>query len=443
MSAPDTDVLIAGGGLAAQRCAAALRRLGYGGRIVLLCEESRPPYDRPPLSKTVLSGAREPTQLQFKPAQWYAEQQIELLVGHAAEQLDVGARTVFVRDEARVTHPLRYRQLVIATGSRPRRLPGFEIGWPVCELRTAEDSLSLRARLRDGDGRLAVIGAGLIGMEVASSARALGCEVTLIEAAPTPLARALPAALGRWIADLHRRHGVDVRLSTTVERVSLRSRDTRIALSDGTVVRAGTVLVAAGTEPATGWLAESPLGRGAIYADLGGRTAVSGVFAAGDAACFPDPHLRRSIPTQHWEAAVRQGVAVARTIVGLEPAPVAPAMFWSDQHGRRIQLVGHAAGGCELDFEGDVAADEPFVAWINRRGAAAGALLVDRPDALARARRRIAEGSHTTELSRAARDPNDPAAVIRCRHTNSAPNRGTHDISTADRPIRLSRARRL
>ncbi len=399
MRSPDTDVLIAGGGLAAQRCCETLRRLGFDGRIVVLCEEPEAPYDRPPLSKAVLTGIHQPSELAFRPAGWYAEHDVELLLGCAACGLNVREREVALQGSGGShTQTLRYRSLVIATGSRPRRLPGLEIAGAVHELRTRADALSLREALLDAQRGLVVLGAGLVGMEVASSARALGLDVTLVEAAPTPLTRAMPPTLGRWIAGLHRAHGVDVRLATTVERVALRGGVTTLGLSDGASVAADTVLVAAGTEPATAWLTESALGPGAIPTHRAARTRVPDVYAAGDAACFPDPFTGERIPTPHWEAAVKQGAAAARAIVGQEPVEPTPSMFWSDQHGRRLQLVGHAPATCEIELDGERESGEPFAAWITRRGLPAAALLVDRPDALPRARRWI-EAAHagTTE----------------------------------------------
>jgi len=407
MTRPDADVLIAGGGLAAQRCCETLRRLGFDGRIVVLCEESRAPYDRPPLSKAALTDEHEPHELAFRPATWYQENDVELLLGVAATDLDVAARRVSLHQRRGASRngngtsnsngkrdsTLRFGRLVIATGSRPRRLPGVPLGGTIHELRTHADALALRGALLEHQGRLAVLGAGLIGMEVASSARALGLEVALIEAAPTPLARALPPALGRWIARLHHKQGVDVRLATTVERVGVRRRVATLDLSDGSTVRADTVLVAAGTAPATEWLSASGLGPGPIPTDHGGRTRLPVVYAAGDAACFPDPYLGERAPTPHWEAAARQGAAVARAILELQAPRTAPAMFWSDQHGRRIQLVGHAPPQCEIEIDGDPDSDEPFTAWIRHGGLPAAALLVNRPDALPRARRWIA-GAH-------------------------------------------------
>jgi NADPH-dependent 2,4-dienoyl-CoA reductase/sulfur reductase-like enzyme len=385
----DVDVLIAGGGLAAQRCCETLRRHGFAGSIAVLCEESSRPYDRPPLSKDVLVGAEEPQQPRFKAGEWYERQGVELLLGVRARELDPHSHTVSIAGAGSRSAggSLRFERLVIATGSRPRRIERLQAGGVVHELRTYEDALALRAALREREGPLAIIGAGLIGMEVASSARALGREVTMIEAAATPLARALPPALGRWMAAFHHDHGVTVRLATTVRNARRKRGEVALELSDGSSLRARTVLLAAGIEPATGWLSSSGLGPGAILTDVHGRTALPRIYAAGDAACAADPYLGEALPTQHWEAAARQGAAVARTILDLPPAPATPPMFWSDQHGRRIQLVGHARPECLIELRGDVTGGAPFVAWMHHGGRPCAALLVDRPDLLPEARR--------------------------------------------------------
>lgn len=429
MRPPDRDVLIAGGGLAAQRCCQTLRRLGFDGRIALICEEGCPPYDRPPLSKAFLTNNQASPRLAIKPASWYVENDVELLLGLTARELDITGRRVTLDKPSKVLpvqygkppaarhraftslgRTVRYRHLVIATGSHPRRLPGIPLGPKVHELRTHADASSLRAALRDRTERLAILGAGLIGLEVASSARRLGLQVTMIEAAATPLGRALPLPLGDWLARLHREQGVDLRLETIVRRIAVGEATATLDLSDGSAVRADTVLVAAGTVPATEWLARSGLGPGPIPTDAGGRTRIPGVYAAGDAACFPDPYSGERSPTPHWEAAVRQGVAVAHSIVGLRPRSQAPAMFWSDQYDSRIQFVGHAPAESEIQFDGgeddreypetrpteiriaDVA-DIPFSAWIRHNGQPVAAMLVNRPDALGQARRWIADAA--------------------------------------------------
>lgn len=396
------DVLIAGGGLAAQRCCETLRQHGFSGSVGVMCEELLPPYDRPPLSKAILAADEEPRPSQLRCDEWYDQNEVELLLGVRACELDARGRSVSVAERRGRVSTLRFERLVIATGSSPRKLAGITPGGGVHELRTYEDALRLRLALREREGQTAIIGAGLIGMEVASSARSLGRQVTMIEAAERPLARALPPALGRWIARFHREYGVDVRLSTTVRRVHSRPGGTTLELSDGSRIKASTVLLGAGTEPATAWLASSGLGDGAVIVDHRGRTAVPGIFAAGDAASWMDPQLGRSVAGQHWEAAARQGAAVARTIVGLPPVRPKPSMFWSDQHGHRIQFLGHASDDCFIELVDEPAAGAPFTAWMYNRAGACAALLVDSPAAIGPARRRIEQSQSPRNSAMAA-----------------------------------------
>ena len=391
----DAELVIAGGGLAAQRCVEHLRRRGFDGRIAMICEESALPYDRPPLSKAVLTEGRDIDSLRFRDEGWYSARGVELLLGVRAAGLDHDERVVELQSAAggaRADRPagrLRYEHLLVATGGRPRRLAGLEPGGPVVELRTGADALALRTALLRG-GRLLVIGAGLIGLEVASAARVLGLDVTVVEAEATPLARVLPPALGSWLAGLHVAAGIEVRLGTTVASLE-RGTDGAIAmLSDGTSLEASTVLAATGTAPATAWLGGAAGTGSPLRTDAGGRTALPGVYAAGDAASFPDPFGPGHAVTPHWEAAVRQGVAVARSVLGEAPAQATPAMFWSDQHGRRIQMVGHTSSPAETELDGEPREDAPFTVRITRGGRPAAALLVDMPEQLVRAREEIA-----------------------------------------------------
>ncbi len=392
MNAPDADLLIVGGGLASQRCCETLRRLGFGGSVTVLCGEPSRPYDRPPLSKGVLLGDAPERGLEFRAEAWYAEQDVRLELGTRAAGLDPASHTVGLERAGRAAGRLRYRRLLIATGARPRSLPGLTPGGRLHELRTRSDADSLQGALGERGGRLAVIGAGLVGMEVASAARKLGLEVTLLEGARTPLERALPPLLGTWIADLHRANEVDVRLGCTVDLARESGRGVYLRLSDGETLEAQTVLVAAGTTPATDWLVGSGLPPRAIETDRAGRTSLPDVFAAGDVASFPDPFLGERLPSQHWEAAARQGAIVAHAILGTDPPAPVPAMFWSDQHGRRIQMVGHAPVDPSIEIDGSLAEGEPFAAWISGPGGPAAVMLVDRPDLLPGARRWIAAG---------------------------------------------------
>jgi 3-phenylpropionate/trans-cinnamate dioxygenase ferredoxin reductase subunit len=398
MSRDDADVLIVGGGLAAQRTCETLRRLGYDGRVTVICEERHPPYDRPPLSKTVLTGDRAAEPHWLRPAGWYADNEIELLLASRAAALDPEARLIRLDDGRR----LRYRTLVIATGSRPRRLEALPLDERVRELRTIDDATALRQALRGAIERLAIVGGGLVGMEVASSATQLGLAVTMIEAAPTPLARVLPPILGGWLARLHARAGVEVLLGHTVDHIRRRARDLDLTLNNGRRISADLVLVAAGTTPATAWLANSGLPSSrAIPVDASGRTAIPGIHAAGDAACFFDPATGRHTPTQHWEAAARQGALVAHAIVDAPHRATPPPMFWSDQHGTRLQFVGHADAPDRIEIDGEPDGAD-FTAWLIRGERPTGALLAGRPRALSDARDRIAKGLPWTGLAAAA-----------------------------------------
>ena len=188
-------IVIAGGGLAGQRCAETLRRAGYEGRIRMLCGEPRAPYDRPPLSKAVLAGAGAEDGLGLRPASWYGDHAVELLLGARAAALDCTRRTVTLADG----HALGYEQLLIATGSRPRRLALLDGFANVHTLRTLEDARALRAALAEG-GRLVIVGAGFIGQEVAAAAAKAGALTTIVEAADAPLAALLGPAVGTWFA---------------------------------------------------------------------------------------------------------------------------------------------------------------------------------------------------------------------------------------------------
>ena len=382
----DAGVVIAGGGLAAQRASETLRRLGYDGLVRVVCEEPHAPYDRPPLSKGLLTGEHGLRAPSLRQPAWYAENDVELLLANAARAVDPAARVLELADGS----TLRYEHLVVASGSRPRRLAALAPGGAVLELRTLDDAVALRQALAGGVERLAIVGAGLIGMEVASSASSLGLAVTLIEAAPMPLARALPPRLAEWLCGLHRRAGVEVELGAGVERVHTGRRGVELVLADGRRVSAGLVLVAAGTVAATEWLAGSGLScDGAIRVDCDGRSAVPGIYAAGDAACFPDPLTGRHLPTPHWEAASYQGAAVARAVVGAPREPAQPPMFWSDQHGVRIQVLGRAEETNRIEFDGNP--DEPdFIAWLRRGERLLGAFIAGRPRALPEVRRRLA-----------------------------------------------------
>ncbi|MGE5409149.1 MAG: NAD(P)/FAD-dependent oxidoreductase [Syntrophothermus sp.] len=377
-------MLIVGGGLAGQRCCETLRARGYEGPVRIVAEERERPYDRPPLSKAVLSGERGPDTLAFRPSDWYAENGVDLVLGDRAVALDPGIKTVTLASG----EVLPYDTAVIATGSRPRRLPGTEAFANTHLLRTAEDA----ARLRDAlaaDARLIVVGAGFIGLEVAATARRLGCEVTVLEAAPSALGRVLMPELAEWFVDLHRAEGVEVHFSAHVSRFGEGNGGVEwVQLTDGSRLDCDALVLGIGIEPATEWLEGSGLETDGVRVDACGRTSAPDVFAAGDAARALNPVSGEHERSEHWEAAARQGTQVARAILGLEPLPPALPSFWTDQFGHRVQLVGDASRGDEVTISGDTAAPE-FTALVRRDGVVVAGMAVNQPRSIPALRRQI------------------------------------------------------
>jgi NADPH-dependent 2,4-dienoyl-CoA reductase/sulfur reductase-like enzyme len=391
-----SGILIVGAGLAGQRCAETLRSGSYEAPIRMVGAENWTPYDRPPLSKALLAGAAIPGKLALRPAGWHRENGVELLLGRRAVRLDPVARRVSLEDG----EVLAYERLLIATGAEPRSLPLAEGLAGAHVLRTLDDALALRRALVRA-GRLAVIGAGFIGLEVAATARRLGVEVTVLEAAPTPLAAVLGQTLGGWLARMHREEGVEVLLNAQIEAIAGGGRAEEVVLSDGGRVVCDVLLVGVGVAPATGWLAGSALLGSGVPTDRFGRTGLPHVFAAGDAARPWDPAARVHARSEHWEAAARQGAAVARAMLALPPAPGAPPVFWSDQYGVRIQFAGRADGHDEVQIDGDPGARD-FRALLLRRGHPVGGLLVGRPRALPELRRLLSGAGITPNERQAA-----------------------------------------
>jgi 3-phenylpropionate/trans-cinnamate dioxygenase ferredoxin reductase subunit len=353
-------VVLAGAGLAAQRCAEALRAVGHDGPITMIGAERHPPYDRPPLSKT---GPRLAVAL--RPAQWYVDSDVELRLGTPVTALDARSRHVVLRGGERV----RYDRLLIATGADPVVPPLLAGAANVQALRTLGDARRLRGALAAAC-RLAVVGAGLVGQEVASMAIACGVRVTLIDAAAAPFDALVGPALGGWLAGLHRAAGVDVRLGVSVTGVVGRGRVEAVELADGDRVACDHVVVGVGVRPATRWAV-----RDRLIAAADGRTVLPGVFAAGDAA-----------GGAHWAIAARQGAGAARAMLGLAPRPEPPSVLWSDQHGVRLQRLGDPRGAEPAAFDGDPA-QRSFTLTYERAGRPVAAVLVGRPNALATLRR--------------------------------------------------------
>lgn len=357
MTARD-GVLIVGGGLAAARTALALRALGHSGPLRLLSEERDPPYDRPPLSKAVLLGTAGPDSIGLLSAAEAAEQGIELLLGRPAAGLDIAARRVALADG----DTLRYDVLVIATGARPRRLAALGDRAGVHHLRTLADAQTLRAALLEHP-RVAVVGGGFIGLEVAAAARTLRCAVTVLEAAAAPLATVLGAELGALVCAWHEEHGVAVRCGVPVRAARGNGRVEAVELADGSAVAADVVIAGLGVEPAVGWIGPQALEqhRGVVV-DEHGRTSATGIYALGDAACRHTGG--RCVPGGHWTGTNEQALRVAAAIVGRpdERPPGDGSYFWSDQHDTRLQFAGQVPPGARVTYEAGSVADRAFLA---------------------------------------------------------------------------------
>lgn len=383
-------VVIAGGGLAGQRCAEALRRAGYERSIRMVCGEPHRPYDRPPLSKEVLFDAGAEQKLCFRPAEWYEENSVELEIGVHARGLDARQKLLHLSDNAAVG----YEHLLIATGGRPRRLALFDGYENVTTLRTLEDARRLRAALLP-NARLLIIGAGFIGQEAASAAVKVGAGAAIVEAGPAPLAAVLGADLGGWFSDLHRSEGVELFLEQQVVGVKGERRIHSVALDSGRVLSCDHALVGVGIEPNLGWLKGSELDPAGVQTDVNGRSEVPGVYAAGDAAASFDPVLGRHVLGSHWETASRQGARAAKAMLGLDPGPLTVASFWSDLHGTRVQYLGHAPLADDVSFDGDPRSRQ-FTATFTRAQEPVAVLLAGRPQLLPQARALL---NSATEMS--------------------------------------------
>jgi NADPH-dependent 2,4-dienoyl-CoA reductase/sulfur reductase-like enzyme len=381
-------IAVVGASLAGLRAVETLRHEGFDGRLVLVGAEPVLPYDRPPLSKQVLAGEWDVERTVLRPADDYAPLALDLRLGRAATALDLGAREVLLDDGERIA----FDGLVISTGSVPRRLPGTPELAGIHVLRTLDDCLAIRAEL-DARPRVVVVGAGFIGAEVAATCRGRGLQVTLLEALPVPLARALGAEMGSACAQLHHDHGVDLRVGVSVAGFTGTGRVERVVLSDGTGVEADLVVVGVGVAPACGWLAGSGLDLAdGVVCDATCSTAVPGVVAAGDVARWHNPLFGVDMRVEHWTNAAEQAAAAAAALLaGGRAEPFAPVpYFWSDQYDVKIQYVGVGGPGDEVRVVHGSVAERRFVALYGRGGRLVGALALGRPRLLMAYRRLIA-----------------------------------------------------
>lgn len=375
-----SDVVVVGAGLGGVRTVQALRRGGYRGQITLVGAERPEPYDRPPLSKEYLATGAELRPLDRN----WAELEVTAILDRPVVRLDAERRELEFADGELIG----YRTLVIATGAEPRRIPGAPAGTHV--LRSAEDAARLRNELRPGT-RVAVIGAGFIGCEVASSARTLGLDLTLLDGQPAPLAAVLGPEVGAIVADLHRAQGVDIRCGVPVARIT--DRPWQIELADGSRIAADVVLEAIGVRPTSGWLDGNGLDlTNGVLCDQFGATTLPDVWAVGDVARWWHPGYAEAIRFEHWTSAVDQAGLLAHNILA---APAerrafdAVPYFWSDQHGIKIQCFGRPAPTDDLHVLSEDAEPHRLLALYSRDGVVSGVLGLNQMRELMRLRRHL------------------------------------------------------
>ncbi|WP_037062550.1 NAD(P)/FAD-dependent oxidoreductase [Pseudonocardia acaciae] len=399
---PRPVLLTVGAGQAAVAAVRTLRRRGYDGRVVMLADEPHPPYQRPPLSKEYLRGDADLDDLSILDPGWCAENDVELRLGDRVTSIDTLGRRVELAGGGWYGADL----MLLATGARARRLAGVGGGGGrVVHLRSLDDADRLRALL-PGAGRLAVIGAGLIGSEVAASARELGVEVTCLEVAELPMLGQLGARMAEAYAGLHRENGVDLRCGRRVGAVTEHPGGVTVS-TDAGEVEADLLVVAVGAEPrdelarAAG-LALDPV-HGGVAVDAECRTSVEGIFAAGDIASRLDPRTGRRHRGEHVDNANRQGAAVARAVLGQPAADQDPPWFWSDQYELALQFVGKPRPDAEVVVRGSVA-ERDFTAFYLADGRVHAAFAVDRGGDVPAARELITRAVPVSEAALADED---------------------------------------
>lgn len=355
-----TSVLIVGAGQAAAVAAATLRQLGYADSILMVGQEAHPPYERPPLSKEALAApaGMEP-EIAVQPADFYDTQNIVTRWSTRVVSLDVQARRARLSDGADVA----FEHCILATGGRARQLPGLPANPPLVHyLRTLEDAAAIRQAFAQG-GSVAVLGGGFLGLEVASTARQLGLEATIVEQEPRLLARAVPEIFSNWLSNRAQAAGVRLHLGQRMESCQAGADGVALALAGGSQLTADTAVVSIGLEPETelardAGLAIHPGNRG-IEVNAQCRASQPGIYAIGDCTSQMLPGCDAAIRLESWQNANEQARIAAHAIAGQEAAPAALPWFWTDQFGCNIQMLGLLQPGLQFHVRGDMAVDEP------------------------------------------------------------------------------------
>ncbi|MEU6558482.1 NAD(P)/FAD-dependent oxidoreductase [Nocardia nova] len=376
-------IVIAGAGVAGATAARTLRTEGYTGEIVVFGTEAHLPYRRPMVSKELLAGTANERRLLLESAQSWAGLDIELRCGTAITEIDVDGGRVHAADGS----TLGYDALILATGAHARQLPGPEYG--AFTLRGAADVEPLRVAMLDG-GSILIVGGGLVGCEVAATARGLGPQVEIVHAGQTPLARVVPPVVGEHCRKLHADNGVVIHDSVVLDRIDNADGGIRAVAADGREWSAAATLIAIGSEPDTALAHRAGLAIGdGILVDERHTTSAPNIFAAGDAAAVYDPDSGVHIRTEQWNSAQAHGVAVAKSVLGQDVPPAEVSWGWTTQYGTTIQFAGRANPADEIIVRtGDV--PDRFVALALRAGRVTAAAAVASPADLRSARSLIA-----------------------------------------------------
>jgi 3-phenylpropionate/trans-cinnamate dioxygenase ferredoxin reductase component len=351
--------VVVGASLCGATAVATLRAEGFDGAIVLIGAEDHPPYERPPLSKEYLRGEDPLERILVRPSEWYAEQDVQIRFGTRVTQLDADERAVVLAGGERIA----FDTLLVTTGGRNRKIdaPGSELPG-VFDLRDLGDADRIREAVAEG-ARVACVGMGFIGAEVAASLRTMGCDVTVVEIFETALYRVLGGEIGRALEAIHRDHGVTMHFNDVVARFEGDGRLERVVTNGGRSIDADVAIVGVGTEPAVEILAGTGLDQpGGIPVGPTLETAIPGVFAAGDVARHDHP-VFGPMRVEHFDNALKMGETVARNMLGADEVFDDPHWFWSDQYDVQIQMAGFAPTWDRMVVRGSIQ-DRSFCAFL-------------------------------------------------------------------------------
>lgn len=397
--------MVVGSSLAGVRACGGLRAGGFEGSITLIGAEVHLPYDRPPLSKKLLSGEWEPDRIALVRPDELERLDLQFRLGFAAASLSTVGHTVTLIDGSVVP----FDAVVLATGATTRRLPNQLDHDGIFELRTLDDALALRSRIDAGNLRVTIIGAGFIGLEVAATARLLGNDVVVLEGAAAPLVRGLGAEMGVAVTHLHADHDVLIRCGVQVLGIDDTGTALVVRLGDGDIVTSDVIVVGIGVSPVTAWLEGSGLTlRDGIVCDATLNAGVQGVYAAGDVARWPNPQFDgEEMRVEHWTNASEQGLLVAQNLLATARGEMAEAyssvpFFWSEQYGTRLQFIGRAAGDDDVRIVKGSVDDRSFLALYGSKGRLRGALGMAMPKPVMQCRRFLLDNLSFAEAIEAA-----------------------------------------